>query len=61
LYSGLRPEDLDPLLTCKFCRRRFLFVSEHLVHLKKHTARVEEMVEMTMKIWLQGRKLKCHR
>jgi hypothetical protein len=56
---------LDILITCliltcfSFCQRRFRFTSVLLEHLKSHTASVNNIVEMKMKIWVNGRKLKC--
>ena len=42
-----------------FCQRKFRFTSVLLEHLRTHTSSVNNIVEMKMKIWVNGRKLKC--
>ena len=59
LYQALKPDELEKIIKCRFCGRKFTFLSEHLVHMKMHTHDVDSIVEMSIKIWVQDRKLRC--
>ena len=59
IYVALKPKELDKIISCRYCPRKFKFLAEHLSHLKKHTQDVDSVVEMSIKIWVQDRKLKC--
>ena len=58
IYNGLKPKELDKVIQCRYCPRKFTFLSEHLAHLKKHTQDVDSVVEMSIKIWVPHR-IKC--
>ena len=58
IYNGLKPKELDKVIQCRYCPRKFTFLSEHLCHLKKHTQDVDSVVEMSIKIWVPHR-IKC--
>jgi hypothetical protein len=60
IYSALKPRELEKIIQCRYCPRQFKFLSEHLSHLKRHTTDVESVVEMSMKIWVPDRKIKCN-
>ena len=59
VYKGLKPKELDKIIQCRYCPKKFNFLAEHLSHLKKHTQNVESVAEMTIKMWVPDRKLKC--
>jgi hypothetical protein len=59
LYPSLKPKELDKVIKCRFCERQFTFLSEHLVHLEMHTTDVDQFVEMSIKVWVPDRRLKC--
>ena len=59
LYAALNNEEYAKMTTCSFCQRKFRFTSVLLDHLQTHTVNVENIVEMKLKIWVNGRKLKC--
>ena len=59
VYKGLKTKELDKIIQCRYCPKRFNFLAEHLSHLKKHTQDVESVAEMTIKMWVPDRKLKC--
>ena len=50
LYTALKPHELDKIIKCRFCNRKFTFLSEHLVHMKTHTHNVDSIVEMSIKV-----------
>ena len=58
-YPALKPGEKDTLTQCRYCSKRFVFVSELLVHLQKHVPDVNSVAEMSLKIWVQDRRLKC--
>ncbi len=60
IYVALKSKELHKITDCRYCDRVFKFLAEHLSHLKKHTSDVESVVEMTMKMWVPDRKLKCN-
>ena len=47
------------MTTCWQCQRKFRFTSMLVDHLQTHTQNVDSIVEMRLKIWVNGRKLKC--
>ena len=59
IYGVLKPKELEKIIHCRYCSRKFTFLSEHLSHLKKHTHDVDSVVEMSIKIWVPDRRLKC--
>jgi hypothetical protein len=59
LYAALNNEEYAKMTTCSFCQRKFRFTSVLLDHLQTHTVNVDNIVEMKLKIWVNGRKLKC--
>ena len=59
IYNVLKPKELQKIIQCRYCSREFTFLSEHLSHLKKHTQDVDSVVEMSIKIWVPDRRLKC--
>jgi len=59
LYAALNNEEYAKMTTCSFCKRKFRFTSVLLDHLQTHTVNVDNIVEMKLKIWVNGRKLKC--
>ena len=59
LYPLLKPKELEKVIRCNKCSRKFNFLSEHLVHLEMHTQNVESTVEMSVNVWVQDRRLKC--
>jgi hypothetical protein len=61
IYPALKPQEHRTLTQCRYCYKEFFFVSEHLIHLEKHVPDVESVAEMTLKIWLPDRKLRCDR
>ena len=59
IYPSLKPNERRTLTQCRYCSKEFHFVSEHLIHLKMHVSDVDSVAEMSLKIWVQDRKLKC--
>ena len=59
VYNVLKPKELQKIIQCRYCSREFTFLAEHLSHLKKHTQDVDSVVEMSIKIWVPDRRLKC--
>ena len=59
LYKALNEEDYTKMTTCTFCQRKFRFTSVLIDHMSSHTVNVENIVEMKLKIWVNGSKLKC--
>ena len=59
IYNVLKPKELQKIIQCRYCSREFTFLAEHLSHLKKHTQDVDSVVEMSIKIWVPDRRLKC--
>ena len=59
IYKSLSEEDYAKMTTCSFCQRKFRFTSVLIDHMASHTANVENIVEMKLKIWNNGSKLKC--
>ena len=59
LYKALSDEDYSKMTTCSYCQRKFRFTSVLIEHLASHTPSVEKIVEMKLKIWINGSKLKC--
>ncbi|TRY77375.1 hypothetical protein TCAL_14770 [Tigriopus californicus] len=59
VYPALKDEERQKLTRCRFCERTFVFVSELLVHMKIHVLDVSKVAEMSLKTWVQGRRLKC--
>ena len=59
IYPSLKPNERRTLTQCRYCSKEFHFVSEHLIHLKMHVSDVNSVAEMSLKIWVQDRKLKC--
>ena len=56
IYIALKPKELAKIIQCRYCPRKFKFLSEHLSHLKKHTQDVDSVVEMSIKIWVNIKK-----
>ena len=57
IYPALKPAERRTLTQCRYCSKEFHFVSEHLIHLKKHfslQSDVNSYAEMRLKIWVQG-------
>lgn len=57
IYPLLKPGERRTLTQCRTCSKEFHFVSEHLIHLKKHfslQSDVNSYAEMRLKIWVQG-------
>ena len=59
LYKALSDDDYSKMTTCSYCHRKFRFTSVLIEHLATHTPSVEKIVEMKLKIWINGSKLKC--
>ena len=60
LYNALKPDELEKIVKCRFCSRKFTFLSEHLAHMKTHTHNVESIVEMSIKVGRKSfKRLKC--
>ena len=59
LYKALKTKELNKITKCRYCPREFKFLTEHLSHLKVHTPDVAQVVEMSIKMWVPDRKLKC--
>jgi len=59
LYKALSDDDYNKMTTCSYCQRKFRFTSVLIEHLASHTPSVEKIVEMKLKIWINGSKLKC--
>ncbi len=59
IYKALKTDELAKIIFCRYCQKKFTFLSEHLVHMKGHTQDVESVSQMSINIWIQGRKLKC--
>ena len=59
LYKALNDDDYNKMTTCSYCQRKFRFTSVLIEHLASHTPSVEKIVEMKLKIWINGSKLKC--
>ena len=59
LYKALNEDDYAKMTTCTFCQRKFRFTSVLIDHMSSHAANVENIVEMKLKIWVNGSKLKC--
>ena len=59
LYKALNEEDHLKMTTCSFCQRKFRFTSVLIEHMSSHHVNVQMQVEMKLKIWVNGSKLKC--
>jgi hypothetical protein len=59
IYKALKTDELAKIIFCRYCQKKFTFLSEHLAHMKVHTQDVESVSQMSINIWIQGRKLKC--
>ena len=59
LYKALSEDDHRKMTTCSYCHRKFRFTSVLIEHLASHTPSVDKIVEMKLKIWINGSKLKC--
>ena len=59
IYKALKAEELAKIIFCHKCQKKFTFLSEHLAHMKVHNPDVESVSQMSINIWIQGRKLKC--
>ncbi len=58
-YPALKSKELEKLMECRYCYKKVHFVSELLVHLKKHSHDVDSVAE-SLSVWTGGRKLRCH-
>ena len=61
LYKALGEDDYTKMTTCPACQRKFRFTSVLIDHMASHYAtNVDNIVEMKLKIWNNGSKLKCN-
>ena len=61
LYKALGKDDYTKMTTCPACQRKFRFTSVLIDHMASHYAsNVDNIVEMKLKIWNNGSKLKCN-
>ena len=50
VVQALKTDELEKIVKCRFCSRKFTFLSEHLAHMKAHTDNVDSIVEMSIKV-----------
>ena len=53
IYKCLKPDELKKIEFCRYCKKKFTFLSEHLVHMRVHTQDVESVSQMSINIWIQ--------
>ena len=53
VYKALKTDELAKIIFCRYCQKRFTFLSEHLAHMKAHTPDVESVSQMSINIWIQ--------
>jgi hypothetical protein len=53
IYKALKPDELTKIECCRYCQKKFTFLSEHLAHMKAHTQDVESVSQMSINIWIQ--------
>ena len=53
VYKALKTDELAKIIFCRYCQKRFTFLSEHLAHMKVHTPDVESVSQMSINIWIQ--------
>jgi hypothetical protein len=56
VYKALKPDELAKIIFCRYCQKKFTFLSEHLAHMKVHTQDVESVSQMSINIWIQVKK-----
>ena len=56
VYKALKADELAKIIFCRYCQKRFTFLSEHLAHMKSHTPDVESVSQMSINIWIQVKK-----
>ena len=54
IYKALKPDELTKIECCRYCQKKFTFLSEHLAHMKVHTQDVESVSQMSINIWIQA-------
>ena len=58
VYKALKADELAKIIFCRYCQKRFTFLSEHLAHMKSHTPDVESVSQMSINIWIQVKTIK---
>ena len=59
IYKALSEDNYTKMTTCPSCQRKFRFTSVLIEHMASHYGNNLDIVEMRLKIWNNGSKLKC--